>query len=119
MLNIEFNFLIGFVVNLVLSKNYGEATTFFLRYKISTTPQYLNDVGLDYDETLSYADVPGFRCGICYDYPAFNLQTREKINLIIRPLILMECGVLDKDYLGLDIENGAALDKILQLKNTL
>jgi len=30
------------------------------------------DAGMDYDSTLSYADRPGFRCGTCSEYPAFD-----------------------------------------------
>ena len=79
--------------------------------------QYLNDIGLHYDESLGYADHSGFRCGVCYDYPAFNIVSRQKLNIIIRPLIVMECSVLDYDYMNLNIQTGEAFNKMVYFKN--
>lgn len=36
----------------------------------------------------------GFRCGICYEYPFFDVCKREKLNLKIRPLIVMEAALI-------------------------
>jgi hypothetical protein len=45
----------------------------FLRWSALQTPENLDQIGLEYDCTLGYADYPGFRCGICYDFPLYNL----------------------------------------------
>lgn len=89
----------------------------YLRFDYTTTLQYLNDLGLDYDESLTYAEYSGFRCGVCYDYPAFNIVSRKKLNIIIRPLIVMECSVLDHDYMNLNIQTGEAFNKMMYFKN--
>ncbi|WP_187312920.1 hypothetical protein [Candidatus Williamhamiltonella defendens] len=43
-----------------------------LRREHPTTLQAWNDACMDYYHTLGYADQPGFRCGTCFAYPAFN-----------------------------------------------
>ncbi|MDR6553878.1 polysaccharide deacetylase family protein [Paenibacillus qinlingensis] len=73
----------------------------YLRWSASETWQHWEDAGLSYDSTLSYADFPGFRCGVCYEYPVFNLLTRRSLKLKERPLIVMEQTVLHMQYLGL------------------
>lgn len=87
----------------------------YLRWEHPTTLQAWNDAGMAYDSTLSYADRPGFRCGTCYEYPAFNAVTQQQLNIRIRPLIAMECTVIDDVYLGLSVTQ-AAENKFLELK---
>ena len=89
----------------------------YLRWKHPTTLQAWNDAGLDYDTTLSYADRPGFRCGTCFEYPAFNSITQKILKIRIRPLIVMEGTVISSKYLGLGLTDEAQ-QKILDLKNT-
>jgi hypothetical protein len=67
----------------------------YLRWENPTTWQAWADAGLDYDSTLTYADHAGFRCGTCYEYPVFNLQTRQSLRLRERPLIVMERTLFD------------------------
>ncbi|WP_270880499.1 polysaccharide deacetylase family protein [Paenibacillus aestuarii] len=73
----------------------------YLRWDASETWQYWEDAGLDYDSTLSYSDLPGFRCGVCYEYSVFNLLTRKQLRLKERPLIVMEQTVIFASGLGL------------------
>jgi hypothetical protein len=62
----------------------------FLRWSNPSTWQHWEDAGLNYDSTLTFADAVGFRCGVCYEYPVFNLHTRKRLKLIERPLVAME-----------------------------
>lgn len=89
----------------------------YLRWEHATTLQAFSNARLSYDNTLSYADRPGFRCGTCFEYPAFNPITMRLLPLRIRPLVMMECSLIDDAYLGLGTSQ-AALDKALALKNT-
>lgn len=73
----------------------------FLRWETPSTFENLEFAHIDYDSTLSYADAAGFRCGVCYEYPAFNALTRSRLNLRERPLHVMECTVIDERYMGL------------------
>lgn len=77
----------------------------FLRWKCPATWQNWEDAGLDYDSTLAFSDAAGFRCGVCYDYPVFNLHTRERLKLREHPLIAMEVTLTG--YMGLTWEGAA------------
>lgn len=74
----------------------------YLRWNVPITWQSYEDAGLAYDSTLGYADHVGFRCGTCYEFPVFNLQTRRALKLRERPLICMDASMLGKSYMNLD-----------------
>jgi hypothetical protein len=65
---------------------------------------------------LSYADHAGFRCGLCYEYSVFDLEKREPLPLIERPLIVMEGAILGERYMNLDTENALAHMKKLKIR---
>lgn len=88
----------------------------FLRWEQPTTLRAWADAGMSYDSTLSYADLPGFRCGTCFEYPAFDPVQSEMLNLRVRPLVTMECTVMAQRYMGLGASE-AAYAKFSQLKD--
>jgi len=88
----------------------------FLRWNQAITQKAWADAGMSYDSTLSYADRPGFRCGTCFEYPAFDTATDEPLELRIRPLVAMDCTVMAERYLGLG-STEAAYKKFNELKN--
>lgn len=49
------------------------------------------------DSTLGFRTCGGFRCGICYSFPVFDILSREKYNLQELPLTLMEVALTQKD----------------------
>ncbi len=87
----------------------------FLRWQTPDTFQKLEDAGIKYDSTLTFAGQPGFRCGSCYPYSVFNVRTRQTLKLIEIPLIVMDASLLAEKYLNLSAED--ALDVALSLKN--
>ncbi len=89
----------------------------FLRWEQPTTLYGWEQAGMSYDSTLSYADLPGFRCGTCFEYPAFDPVKQEVLNLRIRPLIAMECSIIADRYMGLGYSQ-QALDTFLKFKET-
>ena len=72
----------------------------FLRWSAHTGFRDADDVGADFDSTLTYADQAGFRCGTCREYPAFDLRGSRPLRLRVRPLIAMESSVIDPQYMG-------------------
>lgn len=60
--------------------------------------------GLVRDSTLGYADVPGFRCGTCREYPVFDLRRAMPLPLRERPLVAMDVTLLSATYQGLDAD---------------
>ncbi|MFW6271608.1 MAG: polysaccharide deacetylase family protein [Desulfosalsimonas sp.] len=88
----------------------------YLRWQAPDTWQNWDEAGFDYDSTVSYADFAGFRCGTCYPFSAYNLQTRTHLRLIERPLVVMECSVMDDHYMGLG-SGQVAFDYMAKLKD--
>ncbi|MGK0254911.1 MAG: hypothetical protein ACI9OE_002426 [Mariniflexile sp.] len=70
----------------------------YLRWDVLTTPKLWEENGFDYDSTLSFADKSGFRCGTSKEYTMFDLVERKPLKLKQRPLINMECTILDNQY---------------------
>lgn len=89
----------------------------FLRWKTPVTFQYVSDAGLDYDTTVSFADTPGFRCGVCYEFPVFNVLTRQKLPVIERPLVVMDCTVTGARCMRPDMDVQKAINTILNYRN--
>ncbi len=84
----------------------------YLRWENPTTWQNWEDAGLAYDSSLSFADQAGFRCGVCYEYPVFNLRTRRSLKLRERPLIAMDASLLEYEQLS----HRLATERLLELE---
>ena len=80
----------------------------YLRWEQPTTMRAWAGAGMSYDSTLGYADRPGFRCGTCHEYPAFDPVAQEQLSLRIRPLVVMECTVIADRYMGLGVGDAAS-----------
>lgn len=65
----------------------------FLRFENPTTWQIWEDCNMEWDSTMSYHDNVGFRCGVCYPFQVFNINTRKQLKLLERPLIVMESSL--------------------------
>ncbi len=87
----------------------------FLRFQVPLTWRFWAESGLDYDTTLGFADRAGFRCGTCYPFQVFDVEQRIMLDLVERPLILMECTVIDECYMHLGYTK-EALEHMLLLK---
>ncbi|WP_217363987.1 polysaccharide deacetylase family protein [Marinobacterium sp. xm-a-152] len=87
----------------------------FLRWNQTITQKALALAGMSYDSTLGYADRPGFRCGTCFEYPAFDVATDKPLSLRVRPLVAMDCTIIAERYLGLG-STEAAYEKFNELK---
>ncbi len=88
----------------------------YLRWENPTTLRAWEQAGMTYDSTLGYADRPGFRCGTCFEYPAFDPVEGRALTLRIRPLVVMEETILEPLYMGLG-SGEAALHKFSELKD--
>lgn len=88
----------------------------YLRWSNPITPHAWQDAGMTYDTTLGYADLPGFRCGTCFEYMAIDPVARQPLELRIRPLIAMDVTVLAQSYMGLGA-TPAARDEFTRLKD--
>jgi len=75
----------------------------YLRWEQPTTMRAWNDAGLTYDSSLYYAAHAGFRCGTCHEYTMYDPTDQTILFLTQRPLILMECSVVEPIYMGLGL----------------
>lgn len=85
----------------------------FLRWDVSITPQIWQNNNMKWDSTLGYADHAGFRCGVCYPFPLYDLVNNKQLDVYERPLIAMEWSLIQ--YQGLTIEQTE--EKIQELKD--
>jgi hypothetical protein len=109
----EYKRLVNECKKLSINQHIWGARQHYLRFENPVTWQNMNDAGVNYDSTLAYADQVGFRCGVCYEYPVFNLLTRTALSLYERPLIVMEVTLYD--YMKLSHEKAKEL--IMELDN--
>ena len=79
----------------------------YLRWQTPNTLNEIEKANLTYDTSLGYADYPGFRCGTCHPFEAFDPINQKPLKLKIYPLIAMECSIISKDYMGLGYSNEA------------
>lgn len=79
----------------------------YLRYDVSVTPGLWAENGFAYDSSLGYADKAGFRTGSCYEYSMYDLAGRQPLRLKQRPLIVMDCTIVSKQYEGLGFTEAA------------
>ncbi|MEM9290211.1 MAG: hypothetical protein AAGD01_00855 [Acidobacteriota bacterium] len=83
----------------------------YLRWRATQTWRQWAQAGLEYDSTLGFADVAGFRCGTCRPYTAFDLESGEPLALREIPLVVMEVTLSSYQRLSW----GQALESIEEL----
>lgn len=74
----------------------------FLRFQLPESYQILNELGINEEYSMGFADCPGFRAGTCFPFYFYDLAKEERQNMKIVPLTLMD-GTLN-EYLGLTVE---------------
>lgn len=79
----------------------------YLQWQNPETFVVWENAGMKYDSSLSFADMPGFRCGTCYEYSVYDCITRRKLKLKERPLIAMECSIIAERYMNLGLTDDA------------
>lgn len=94
-----------------------EARLHFLRVSVPESWRIMDECGIKRDLSLSFADHSGFRCGVCWEYPLFDLVSGRKLELKELPLIVMECSVIDKRYMDLGVSE-KSFEFIKYLMNT-
>lgn len=85
----------------------------YLRINFLETLRQLSTIGQKYDNTLTFHETGGFRCGTCFPYKPFDIYNKSILNVEIRPLIVMEGSVLD--YSKISIDDDKALDYIKKI----
>lgn len=69
---------------------------------------YLSKAGINWDSTLGYADVAGFRLGVCHPIPLFDPIKMKPMGIEEHPLIVMDNTLSDPKYMNLSEEEAFA-----------
>jgi hypothetical protein len=88
----------------------------YLRWNSNSVSE-LEKAQIQIDQTLGYAQKPGFRCGTCHSFPAFNFEKMCTSSLIIEPLIIMEQSLISPAYLDLRDDLAEAWNIVSHLKS--
>lgn len=66
----------------------------YLGFSIPETWRVLDRLGIPFDATLGFPERPGFRCGTCHPFRAFDLKACVPLGLVEIPLIAMDTTYL-------------------------
>ncbi len=75
-----------------------EGRNHYLRFEVPSTWQKLEQSGIKTDSSMYYTETPGFRCGICNEFPVFDILQRKRLNITERPLIVMDTSFANEAY---------------------
>lgn len=62
----------------------------YLRFQVPLTWQFWERAGMNWESSMVYPERAGFRCGICREFPVFDLESRKMLRFFELPLTLME-----------------------------
>lgn len=79
----------------------------YLRWRHPETLVHLNNAGISEDSTLGYVDHVGFRCGTSHEYQGFDPINFKILDIKVKPLIAMECSLIDSMYMGYGLTDTA------------
>ena len=79
----------------------------YLRYAMPDTLMALNEANFTYDTSLGYPDRPGFRCGTCFEYPAYDPIAGRVLKIRVLPLIAMDTSLFSLNYMGFEYGDSA------------
>ena len=86
----------------------------YLRWIWPETNYLWSDSFLTYDSTLGYFDCPGFRCGTCHEFQMFDPVAQKRLNIIQRPLIVMDVSIMHYKNLDLSQEGLLLISDLIQ-----
>jgi hypothetical protein len=78
----------------------------YLQWANPVTWRNWDAAGLDYDCTLAFSEMIGFRTGTCREYPVFDLAARRPLRVRERPFQVMDVSLFG--HMGLRPEAGFA-----------
>lgn len=73
-----------------IGKDVKEGRQHYLMMDMPRTLQIWNENKMEYDSSLGYADIEGFRCGTGDEYHYFDFLSQIQLNIKERPLIIMD-----------------------------
>jgi len=77
----------------------------YLKWNAKISWDQWDALGLQYDSSVGFAETVGFRAGTCKPYRTWSFSKQCKLNLIERPLIIMDVTLLSTRYMDLKLES--------------
>lgn len=74
----------------------------FLQYSQHSTPIAHYSAGLQYDTTLGFRDINGFRAGCCLPFYAFDHSNQQQLDVLQIPLVIMDGVLFDREFSSYD-----------------
>ncbi len=81
----------------------------YLRFKTPDTWKHLEALQFTYDTTYGFADLVGYRNGLCYPFRPFDWVNNSYLDILEVPLVIMDVSFWK--YMGLNIEDSFLLFK--------
>jgi hypothetical protein len=85
----------------------------FLCWREPEDGEAIADAGISWDSTLGFADMAGFRLGVCRPIPLFDPLRECLMGIEEHPLIVMDCTIDRPRCMNLDEEAAFGLIKML------
>lgn len=87
----------------------------YLRFRLPHTYAQLAGAGITDEYSMGYAELPGFRAGICTPFYFFNLAANQATTLKVHPVTYMDGSFIE----DMQMHPGESLEMIKQLINTV
>lgn len=87
----------------IIKKDIQRSRQHYLKINWPKTYRLLIEAGIKHEYSLGYYDTIGFRTGMCYPYPWYDLEREEKTDLMLHPFQIMDVSL--KNYLKLTPED--------------
>lgn len=79
----------------------------YLCFDIQKSWSIWQNLGIVHDSTFGFANMPGFRNGMCYPFKPFSITDNKFLDIVELPLIVMDATLFN--YLKLDVDGAYAL----------
>lgn len=88
----------------------------YLAFQVPFTWRFWEANGLQTDSSLGYRICAGFRCGICYEFPVFDILQRKQLAITELPLTFMEVALTNigknpEEFLSIAIDLANTIKK--------
>ena len=92
----------------------------YLRFQVQQLFELLESVGMKYDNSLAFAESPGFRTGMGLPHLMFDHKSGKPFSTLAIPLNIMDTTLFDKRYLGLNLEDSlSVVNRLLETASSL
>jgi peptidoglycan/xylan/chitin deacetylase (PgdA/CDA1 family) len=93
----------------------------YLRFRVPETWDRLTRLGFQYDSTLGYPDMVGFRNGMCHPFRPYDLNRKKGIEIVEIPMAIMDGTLfgMEKSYEGAKDRLISMIDDVRQCNGVL